>query len=77
MQGGAKEITMQVRTSRQLLDAFEKEMKREGVSDRGLCSRASLSTNTVHSVRKRGGNMQTDTMFAIAKELGFKVRVEK
>jgi plasmid maintenance system antidote protein VapI len=68
---------MQVRSSRQLLDVFEKEMKREGFSERGLAAKAQLSSNTIHALRQRGGNMTTDTMLRLAKELGVKVRVEK
>lgn len=68
---------MQIRSSRQMLDVFDKDIKKEGLSDRGLAAKSGLSTGTVYSLRKRGGNMTTDTMFAIAKELGFKVRVEK
>lgn len=68
---------MQVKTSRQLFDVIDKERKRAKMSDRDLARSASVSSATVGQIRDRGGNMTTDTMFSLAKELGLSVKVER
>lgn len=40
-------------------------------------SRAGLSNGAVYQIRKRGGNMTTDTLFGLAKVLGLTITVEK
>jgi DNA invertase Pin-like site-specific DNA recombinase len=69
--------SMTFKTSRQIYEAFEKEIKRSGKSCRMIARNVGLSSATLHSIKARGGNMQTDTMLALAKELGFKVKVER
>ena len=68
---------MQVKTSRQLFDIFDKERKRAQRSDRDIARAVNISAATAGQIRKRGGNMQTDTMLALAKELGLTVKVER
>lgn len=68
---------MQVKTSRQLFDFIDKERKRAKMSDRDLARSANVSSATVGQIRDRGGNMTTDTMLSLAKELGLSVKVER
>lgn len=68
---------MQVKTSRQLFLVLDQERKSTDRSDRSLSIATRVSTATIGQIRKRKGNMHTDTMFAIARELGFKVWIEK
>lgn len=68
---------MTIKTSRQLYDTFEREMKRSGKSCREVARNVGLSAATMSAIKARGGNMQTDTMLALAKEFGLKVRVER
>jgi len=66
-----------IKTSRQLLAEIEKAIKAAGFSNRALQKRCGISASTLFAIRNRGGNMTTDTMLALAKELGVKVRVER
>jgi DNA-binding phage protein len=68
---------MTIQTSRQLYEVLEKEIKRSGKSCRQIARNVGLSSATLHSIKARGGNMQTDTMLALAKEFGLKVKVER
>ena len=68
---------MQVKTSRQLFDILDKERKRAQRSDRDIARSVNISAATAWQIRKRGGNMTTDTMLALAKELKLKVVVER
>jgi len=68
---------MQIKTSRQLINEIEKARKASGLSDNALLARCGLSNATLGQIRKRGGNMNTETLLRLAKELKLKVVVER
>lgn len=68
---------MQIKNSRQLINEIEKARKASGLSDRELSMRCELSNATLSQIRKRGGNMNTETLLRLARELQIKVMVER
>jgi hypothetical protein len=55
------------------IDVRKEALKKKDVE---LHKRAGLSSAALPLIRKRGGNMNTDTMFALAKVLGLTITIE-
>lgn len=68
---------MHVKTSKQIINEIDRAIKQSGRSDRNLQASCGLSPAMLGYVRKRGGNMTTNNMLALTKELGLRVRIEK
>lgn len=56
-----------------VLDVRKEALKKKDVEIR---KRAGLSSAALPLIRKRGGNMNTDTMFALAKVLGLTITIQ-
>jgi transcriptional regulator with XRE-family HTH domain len=68
---------MQVKNSRQLLQQLDRAITLSGRSLRDIQRAVGVSSATYSQIRKRGGNMTTDTFLALAQEVNLKVKVEK
>jgi hypothetical protein len=68
---------MQVKSSRQLFGEIEKAIQESGLSHRALLAKCKLSHGFLCGLQGRGGNLTTDALFALAKELNIKVSVER
>jgi DNA-binding phage protein len=68
---------MQIKTSKQLFEQLEKERISQNKSRYALASQTGLSRAAWTRMHSREGNMNTDSMFAIARELKLKVVLKK
>lgn len=66
-----------VSNSAHLLSVIEEALKASNTPLHKIESRAGISNGAAYQIRRRGGNMTTDTLFALSKVLGLTITVEK
>lgn len=69
-------MTRQVYNSADMLSVLEEALEKNKKPLYAVAEKAGLSSSILPLIRKRGGNMNTDTMFALAKVLGLTVHFE-
>jgi hypothetical protein len=65
-----------ISSSSELIKAIDVRKEALRKKDVELRKRAGLSSAALPLIRKRGGNMNTDTMFALAKVLGLTITIQ-
>jgi hypothetical protein len=65
-----------ISSSSELIKAIDVRKEALKKKDVELHKRAGLSSAALPLIRKRGGNMNTDTMFALAKVLGLTIAIQ-
>jgi hypothetical protein len=69
-------MTIIIKNSQQLVDAIDERRRALKRTDSRVAPESGISTSALGLMRKRGGNMNTDTMFALAKVLGLTITIE-
>lgn len=66
-----------VTNSAHLFSVLEKALEASNKTAAAVEKKANVSNGTVYQIRKRGGNMTVDTLFALSKVLGLTITIEK
>lgn len=68
---------MRVENSKELFCELEKAKRDTPKGGTRISKNAGLSRSAWHLIEKRGGNMNTDTLFSLCKELDVEIEVVK
>ena len=69
-------MTNIIRNSQQLVDTIDARREALKRNDYRVSQESGISASTIGLIRQRGGNMNTDTMFALAKALGLTISIQ-
>lgn len=69
-------MTIIIKNSQQLVDAIDDRREALKRTNYRVAQESGISSSAVGLIRQRGGNMNTDTMFALAKSLGLTITIQ-